>query len=122
MRHTDTGLYNVIEKILREKGVAMDCVELFSFPEVKVHADSVNRVSDYLGGLWRKKLVTRLVSDNKNGHTRWKYQINEKVPVGVQGITYAPKLLVDRPTLIISEEGKTMQIETPSLTILIKQK
>jgi hypothetical protein len=29
---------------------------------------------------------------------------------------------VDRPSVVITEEGKVMQIETPYLTILIRQK
>ena len=31
-------------------------------------------------------------------------------------------LLVDRPTVVITEEGSTIQVELPNLTILIKQK
>jgi hypothetical protein len=50
------------------------------------------------------------------------YQWKERAPKGVEGVLYAPKLLVDRPTVLITEEGKTIQIELPNLTIIIKQK
>lgn len=44
------------------------------------------------------------------------------MPKGTTGIPYAAKLLVDRPAALITEEGKTIQIEMPNLTIIIKQK
>lgn len=121
MRHSEEGLYKALEKALRNAKGPMDCVQLFDLPEVKEHASSANRVSDYLGNLWRRGEVTRLPGGNVPGsRARWSYQW-KKNPL-TPGIDYLPKLLVDRPTVVITEEGKTIQIEMPSLTILIKQK
>lgn len=123
MRFSENGLLNALEKVLRETGEPMDCVQLFDYPDVKEHAASPNRVSDYLGNLWRKGLVVRLptTGDGKS-RARWMYQWKERAPRGVEGVPYAARLLVDRPTVLITEEGKTIQIELPNLTILIKQK
>ncbi len=44
------------------------------------------------------------------------------MPANQKSVEYAPKLLVNRPTVVITEEGLTMQIEMPELTIIIKQK
>lgn len=101
----------------------MDCNQLFDMPDIREHAASANRVSDYLDGLWRKGLVVRLPSSSDgSSRARWPYQWKDRVPPGVEGKTYAPKLLVDRPTVLITEEGGTMQIEMPHLTIITKQK
>lgn len=123
MRHSENGLFQALEKVLRETGEPMDCVQLFDLQSIKDHAASPNRVSDYLGGLWRKGLVLRLptTGDGKS-RARWSYQWKDRVPVGANATAYAPKLLVDRPTVLITEEGGTMQIEMPHLTIIIKQK
>lgn len=123
MRHSENGLFQALEKVLRETGEPMDCNQLFDMPEIREHAASANRVSDYLGGLWRKGLVVRLPSSTDGtSRARWSYQWKDRVPPGVEGKAYAPKLLVDRPTVLITEEGGTMQIEMPHLTIIIKQK
>jgi hypothetical protein len=121
MRHSEKGLFNALEKILRQTGKPMDCNELFDITEVREYAATANRVSDYLGGLWRKGLVVRLpTAGDGSSRARWAYQWKERAEPGA-GVDYAPKLLVDRPTVLITEEGSTMQIVTPHLTIIIKQ-
>lgn len=122
MRYSEKGLYNALEKILRETGEAMDCNQLFDRADVKEHAASPNRVSDYLGGLWRKGLVKRLPnSTDGSSRARWAYQWKDRaMPGDPPGVEYAPRLLVDRPTVVITEEGTTIQISMKELTILIK--
>ena len=124
MRYSEDGLYKVLEKYLREAGEALDCNQLFDIPEVKDYAASANRVSDYLGNMWRRGMVTRVPSDGTT-RARWAYQwkVNPLASrVTEPGLEYVPKLLVDRPTVVITEEGSTIQVELPNLTILIKQK
>lgn len=129
MRYTESGLMNALEKVLREQNRPMDCVELFDFPEVREHAASPNRVSDYLGNLWRKGFCTRVpYTGPDKSRSKWTYQWKPVSPdskVGlpgppIAGFEYAPKLLIDRPLLQITEEGHTIQLTTPHLTILIK--
>lgn len=123
MRHSEEGLFHAIEKALRAAKEPQDCVQLFDVPEVKEHAASANRVSDYLGNLWRRGMVTRVPSSGTS-KARWAYEWkkNPLAPEPPNSVPYLPKLLVDRPTVVISEEGSTIQIEMPHLTILIKQK
>lgn len=121
MRHSEKGLFNALEKILRTTGEPLDCNQLFDMPEVREHAATANRVSDYLGNLWRKGLVKRLPSAGTgSSRARWCYQWKDSVPPGV-GIDYTPTLLVDRPNVIISEEGQSILIVMPHLSITIKQ-
>jgi len=106
----------------------MDCVELFEHTEVREHAASPNRVSDCLGALWRKGFCTRIpAASGDKSRAKWMYQWktksdDSKVIPGppIAGLEYAPKLLIDRPLLQITEEGHTIQLTTPHLTILIK--
>jgi hypothetical protein len=60
MRNTETGLFPALETALRAADRPLDCQELFDMPSIREHAATVNRVSDYLGGLWRKGVVVRL--------------------------------------------------------------
>lgn len=63
MRFSENGLFQALEKVLRETGEAMDCNQLYDMDSIREHAASPNRVSDYLGGLWRKGLVVRLPNE-----------------------------------------------------------
>ena len=56
---TEAGLFALLEKILKEADQPMTCNMLYDRAEVKLFAESAHRVSDYLGGLWRKGRVTR---------------------------------------------------------------
>lgn len=119
----ETGLYQVLEKILFEAKEPLDCHQIYNMPEVRKYAASPARVSDYLGNIWRKGLVSRIPNpETGRGAPRWKYIWKKKVAPNQQVIEYAPKLLVHKPTVLITEEGDTIQIEMPNLTILIKQK
>jgi hypothetical protein len=124
MRHSEKGLYNALEKILRDKGQPMDCNQLFDMPEVREYAATANRVSDYLGGLWRKGFVTRLPTASTEGgsRARWSYQWKETTSgAPAVGVEYSPRLLVDRPSVTITEEGLAIHISTPHLQITIRQ-
>ena len=124
MRHNEEGLFAALETVLRRTGEAMDCNQLFDLPEIKEHSQSPNRVSDYLGGLWRKGLVTRLpAGTDSNSRARWAYQWKKDNRITAQqGVDYAPRILADRPTILITEEGSTITIELPNLFIVIRPK
>lgn len=122
MNRSEENLLEILEKVLAASNAPMDCNELFDIPEVRACAASANRVSDYLGNLWRKGKLTRVPATDPGRGPRWKYQWKKKIRVGSTGLEYIPKLLADRPTMLISEQGDQVQIELADLTILIKQK
>lgn len=124
MRHSEKGLNQALEKALRSTGEAMDCNQLYSdFSEVREYAATPNRVSDYLGGMWRRGLVTRVPSTSEGtSRARWRYQWKENaLAQGTHGIEYAPRMIADRPNLAITEEGNTIHITFPNLVITIRQ-
>lgn len=125
MRNSETGLFPALEKVLKAAKAPMDCQALFDLPEIQEHAASVNRVSDYLGGLWRKGLVVRLPAPKEsNSRSRWMYEWKgQKGPkIYDHALEYTPKVLADRPTVLITEEGNTITLEFPNLVIVVKQK
>lgn len=102
-------------------------------PEIRKHAASVNRVSDYLGNLWRKGLVVRIPAPKIDGvRSRWLYAWKgprgpklyaaQGVDLPVKGIEYTPRVLADRPSILITEEGSTITVELPNLMLVIKTK
>ncbi|MDP2371895.1 hypothetical protein [Rhodoferax sp.] len=125
MRYSEDGLFPALETALKAASVPMDCQTLFDQPEIRKRAASVNRVSDYLGGLWRKGLVVRTAAPlSANSRARWEYtwkgQKGPKIYDHAQ--EYAPRVLADRPTCLITEEGNVITMEFPNLIISIRQK
>ena len=125
MRNNETGLFPALEAALRAASQPLDCQALFDMPAIKEHAASVTRVSDYLGGLWRKGLVSRLPAPKDgSSRARWLYEWKgQKGPRYLDGaVEYAPKVLLDRPSVLISESGSLITMEFPNLVIQIRQK
>lgn len=125
MRYNPDGLFPILEAALKAASEPLDCQTLYDMPEVQQHAASVNRVSDYLGGLWRKGLVVRLPAPKtSNSRARWMYEWKGgKGPkLHTHALEYAPRVLADRPTCLITEEGNVITMEFPNLIISIRQK
>jgi len=125
MRNNETGLFPALEAALRAASEPLDAQAFFDMSSVKEHAASVNRVSDYLGNLWRKGLVTRLPAPkNENSRSRWLYQWKgQKGPkIYDAAQDYVPRVLADRPSVLITEEGNVITLEFPNLLISIRQK
>lgn len=125
MRSTDDGLFPALEAALKAANEPLDCQALFDMPEVKKYASTVSRVSDYLGGLWRKGLVTRLPAPKEsNSKSRWMYEWRgQKGPkIYDHALEYTPKVIADRPSVLITEEGNVITLEFPNLLISIRQK
>ncbi len=124
------GLFDVLEKILKDAEHPLTCVEMYDMPEVREFAQSANRVSDYLGGLWRKGLVTRSPAPRgNNSAARWAYswkpQQNLRTQPEVRSIEYikpSKPTLLSRPSIEITEDGQDIVIDLPSLQIRIRTK
>ncbi len=127
MKSNEEGLFPALEAALKKASEPMDCQTLFDMPEIKAHAASANRVSDYLGGMWRKGQVLRVPANktDPNNRSRWAYAWKgHKGPklYAPEAIEYTPRMLADRPTCLITEEGSVITIEMPNLIISIRQK
>ena len=126
----ESGLFAALESALRNADEPLDCVQLFDLPIIREHAKTVNRVSDYLGNLWRKGLVVRLPAPKMtNTKARWLYQWKDKNPYArpkadlTQVIQYTGDMntLLKRPSIEITEEGNVITLTMPHLSIVIRQ-
>lgn len=130
-QRSEEGLFEVLEKELRAADEPMDCNMLFDLASVRSHAASANRVSDYLGNLWRKGSVLRLPAPKgDNNKARWMYVWKDKGPKKTpkpdvsQAFAYDDKVntILHKPNLTISEDGRRVLIDTPAMSIVIELK
>jgi len=126
MKNTEVGLFPALEAALRAATEPVDAQALFDMPAIKEYAASVNRVSDYLGNLWRKGLVVRQAAP-RTGTSRTYWTYTWKGQQGPRLLTdsadgYSPRVLIDRPTVLITEEGRVITLDFPNLSIRIQQK
>jgi hypothetical protein len=124
MRQSETGLFPALEAALKAAAAPMDAHALFDLKSVKDYAASVNRVSDYLGHMWRKGQVVRLPAPKDgSSRSRWMYEWKGHKGPALHGrIDYTPTIIADRPSILITEEGQVITIEMTNLIISIRQK
>jgi hypothetical protein len=123
MKETDTGLFPALELALRSATKPLDCHDLYEMPSIKSKAASVNRVSDYLGSLWRKGRVVRIpAKDSQDRRARWQYEWKGERLNTADSVAYEPRVLADRPSMLITEEGNVVTIELANMVISIRQK
>lgn len=127
--HND--LYPLLQQHLRIAERPLTCHDLFDIPEVRAVAPSANRVSDYLGVMFRKGMLSRVQAaddEAEHGRARWAYVWREKATpewkkaTKINTVDYRPKPLLDRPNLYITEDGTHLNIEMPEISIQIQIK
>jgi hypothetical protein len=123
MNNAELGLYDLLEALLKKANRPVTCVDLFALPEVKAKAASVNRVSDYLGGLWRKGRVSRSPAarsskDSSHWAYSWRTEKYAKAPKRSQ--TETSRVLTRNPNVVITEDGDSITIVAPKFTITLK--
>ncbi len=117
------------EQHLRVADRPLTCHDLYDVPEIRAIAPSANRVSDYLGVMFRKGLLSRTQADSnepEHGRARWAYLWRGKVtPEWKQAAKaeikdFRPKPILDRPNIYISEDGGYLTLEMPEISIQIQ--
>lgn len=128
-QRSEEGLFEVLERILKASPEPLDCVELYNqHAEVRERASNPNRVSDYLGNLWRKGKLIRLPAPRgENNKARWLYAWKGKAPAKKprveEGMVFDTTLntVLNKPNLSIEDDGRRIIITMPDLTITIEQ-
>ena len=84
-------------------------------------------MSDYLGILFRRGVLSRVASmhtTSDSGRARWAYVWKNKVMPAWKSdavvVNYRHKMILDRPN--ISDGGENINIDLPSLRIIIQKK
>lgn len=128
-QRSEEGLFQVLEKILKDAPQPMDCVEIYdSSMEVRERAANPNRVSDYLGNMWRKGQLLRMPAPRGEGKkARWLYAWKGKPPAPKpdmsQGIAFDQTVstILNKPNLHIEDDGRLVTITLPGMVITIQQ-
>lgn len=121
MRFNEEGLYRPLEELLRKADKPLDCNQLFENKEIQKYAASPQPGL----GLPRQPVAswTRQAPAQTRARPRWEYIWKDRVPAALAGvIDYVPKSLIDRPNLLISEEGDRIQIDLKEIVIIIQQR
>lgn len=130
-QRNEEGLFDVLEEILKAAKEPMDCVEIYNqHMRVRNLATSANRVSDYLGNMWRKGLLVRLPGPRGDGGNKsrwmyaWKGRGPKPKPTMDQAIEFDDRVhtLLHKNNLRVDDDGKRLVIDTPYLTITIDHK
>ena len=123
MQRSEQGLFDALEVELKKSTKPLDCATLFDRPSIRQHAQTVNRVSDYLGGLWRKGLLTRIPCEPQRGsRARWAYSWKNKDKTLSDALPARTVSLLNKPTVEITDNGGVITVSLPQLTIVIRPK
>lgn len=117
---SEFGIYRVLEKLLKETDVPLTCVDLFEKAEVRKYAADANKVSDYLGHMWRRGLLQRYhAAKTSTSLARYAYtwktaqdESDEAVPIAV------PKGA--HPRVEITQEGDVLVLKHGKLVITVR--
>jgi len=121
------GIYNVLETIMKKADRPLTCVEFYDDPDVKKFADSVNRVSDYLGHMYRRGLLGRTSAPKTyNSQARWGYfwkARSEVTKISEPRLALiTPRKILAKPNITITDNGNSIVIDLPGLSIAITSK
>jgi hypothetical protein len=126
------GIYHVLETLIKQSAQPLTCVELYDESDVKKFADSVNRVSDYLGHMYRQGLLGRVPAPKSpNSQARFAYYWkNRSEAAAAQAATAtsepalqrSPRTVLKKPSIEISEHGEAVVIDLAELVITIRTK
>lgn len=127
------GIYHVLRTHLEAAKHPLTCVELFDFDDVKQYAPDSNRVSDYLGHLFRRGLVSRYpVPRTETSAARYGYLWKSAKAPSPQQRTPQPRLSIVanggvveplRSNMkVIEQADGSVTIELSNLLITVKPK
>ena len=132
MYRSESGLFHALEVVLREAEEPLTCVQIYDdHDNIRELAKNPNRVSDYLGGLWRKGQVTRVPAPRiNNSSARWAYAWNKNKEASAHNAQAEEFVnsfkdnasVYKRPNVEIFDDGKCIKIELPDFSVTIRHK
>ncbi len=129
MIKSEAEIYQILEELLKAAGTnPQTCADLFDDHRVKKLAPNTNRVSDYLGHMWRRGLIQRwYASKDTSQRSRYAYTWMEQKPVApepVERLTIVPKLkpTQEKPNVTVTEDDGSITLDFKEFTITVKRK
>lgn len=128
MYRNEGGLFHILEEILKTANRPMTATELYdNHAEVRSLAASANRVSDYLGNMWRLKgVVQRLPAPKTNNSSaRFAYQWKHGAATSTVAAAH-PHLdaspTFSKPGIAITDHGNSVTIELDNYIITVRKR
>lgn len=125
---SEFGIYKVLENHLRKTDKPLTCVDLYDKNDTKKFAKDANKVSDYLGHMWRRGLLNRFFAPKTDtsfaryAYT-WKTEGEEAHddarPVPPRSFSRANG---SRPRVEVNEEDGAVTISFDTFVVVVKQK
>lgn len=121
-------IYKIIEKHLKATTEPQSCVDLWEHLDVRQNAKSPEKVSDYLGLMWRRDLIQRWntpvtsVSKSRYAYT-WK--ANDETLDRPTPVTSAPRLVSTghkKSNVTVTEDGDRLILDFDKFTMIIQAK
>ena len=132
---SDKTIYQLLERHLRETDAPITCVELMEFNDVRTEAlkefggkdrdvrQATNKLSDALGFMWRRGLLTRFPATSKSASlARYSYIWDKKEDARPVESMPSPKPHTKKTGFIVSEYGDGVMVEFEKFIVLIKPK
>lgn len=130
MNKPRSGIYGILEELLKATTEPLTCNDLFENQEVRKYAKDPNRVSDYLGHMHRRGLLQRWAAppqlNNKArfGYT-WKGAVATPIPEKVRNLFKMPdssEKSVTKTNVKVTEEAKRLIIEFENFIFTVESK
>lgn len=127
---SEAGIYKVLEDLLKATDDAnpLTCVDLFNNPKVRKFAPDANKVSDFLGHMWRRGLLQRWYAPkDSRAKARYAYtwkneDVNTPSSVPVDRIGVVPGRYASKPNVTITESEHSIILDFPQFTITVQSK
>ena len=119
------AIYGIIETHLRESADPLTCTKLYDFADVKANAVSVDKVSDFLGLMWRRGLIQRWnVPASSTDRSRYAYSWITEKDATAQKITKLESVKAEyrSDNITVTEDNGRIIIDFPKFTVTVQSK
>jgi hypothetical protein len=116
---SDAEIYKILERHLKSSKEPLTCTALWDHADIKQHARSAEKVSDFLGLMWRRGLLQRwAVPKTSTDRSRFGYTWNEN-PADAEPIQLG-STPAKRADVNITEENGRVTLEFEKFTVTIQ--
>lgn len=121
-------IYKLIEHHIKEANAPVTCADLWDHPDIRANAKSPEKVSDYLGLMWRRDVLQRwhtpLTSVSKSRYAySWREQEEEENQFKAEAP--APRLVqtnYKKAKVTITEDDTRIILDFENFTMTIQSK
>ena len=123
---SDAAIYKVLEQHIKGSTEPMTCVTLYNFADVAGHARSPEKVSDFLGLMWRRGLLQRWNAPaTSTDRSRFAYSWKDNPQGDKPQLVHAMSLVNTtrrKANVTITEEEDRLVLDFDKFTLIVQAK